>query len=110
MLATSRRLERAPGTPDLDIGALVSATLVGAVRRMRSKPRWVLAKGGITSSDVATDGLDVSEATVVGPLLPGVPLWRCGPGSRWPGLSYVVFPGNVGGPDAVREAVARLTS
>jgi len=111
VLYTSRALLRAEGPDgDLRIAALVSATLVEAVRRIRERPAWVLAKGGITSSDIATEGLGVDLATVIGPLIPGVPTWRCGPGSRWPGLTYVVFPGNVGGPGALREAVLRLVS
>jgi uncharacterized protein YgbK (DUF1537 family) len=92
----------------MGISALVSAALVAVVRGVKTRPAWIVAKGGITSSDVATSGLDVDEATVVGPLLPGVPLWRCGGSSRWPGLVLGVFPGNVGGPDAIRDAVARL--
>lgn len=109
VLHTSRRLERrGDERADLGIGALVSRTLVEAVRAVGRRPAWVLAKGGITSSDIATAALDVDEAVVLGQLLPGVPAWRCGPNARWPGLTYVVFPGNVGGPEALRSAVARL--
>ena len=93
---------------DLGISALVSASLIEVVRGISVRPAWVLSKGGITSSDVATRGLGVASALIVGPAAAGVPLWRCGPGSRWPGLLLAVFPGNVGGPDAVRDAVARL--
>jgi hypothetical protein len=32
-----------------------------------------------------------------------------GEGSARPGLTYVVFPGNVGGPEALAEAAAKLT-
>lgn len=44
----------------------------------------------------------------MGQILPGVPVRRSGQGSRWPGLIYVVFPGNVGGPNAIAEAIQRL--
>ncbi len=109
VIHTSRLLARGVDAEgDLGIAGLVSATLVDAVRLITHRPSWVLAKGGITSSDIATRALDVQQAQVIGPLLPGVPTWRCGGGSRWPGLTYVVFPGNVGGPEAVREAVSRL--
>jgi uncharacterized protein YgbK (DUF1537 family) len=37
----------------------------------------------------------------LGQILPGVPVWRLGPGSRFPGAPYVVFPGNVGGKNAL---------
>ncbi|MCB0132090.1 MAG: hypothetical protein KDD78_14625, partial [Caldilineaceae bacterium] len=62
---------------------------------------YLLAKGGITSSDLATAGLDIARGWVLGQILPGVPVWQAGPESRYPGLSYIVFPGNVGGPDAL---------
>jgi uncharacterized protein YgbK (DUF1537 family) len=108
VVATSRQLQRGAGAlAELDLGALVSRALVDTVRAVRVQPRWILAKGGITSSDIATRGLGISEATVVGPLLPGVPCWRAGEGSRWPGMTVFVFPGNVGGPGALRDAVAR---
>jgi uncharacterized protein YgbK (DUF1537 family) len=42
---------------------------------------------------------------VLGQLLPGVPVWELGAESKFPGMRYVVFPGNVGGPDSVAEAI-----
>jgi uncharacterized protein YgbK (DUF1537 family) len=93
---------------DLRIAAKVSWALVQLVQQLRTRPAWIIAKGGITSSDIATAGLAVTEARVVGPLLPGVPVWRCGLTSRWPGLDLVVFPGNVGDADALRLAVRRM--
>ncbi len=92
----------------LAIGARVSAGLVGVVRAVEVRPRYLVAKGGITSSDVATAGLGVRRALVRGQVLPGVPLWQLGPESRYPGLAYVVFPGNVGTPTALAEVVAAL--
>jgi uncharacterized protein YgbK (DUF1537 family) len=67
-----------------------------------------LAKGGITSSDVATKGLAVKRALVPGQILPGVPVWQLGAESRYPGLTYIVFPGNVGGPGAIADVVSAL--
>ena len=93
---------------DLETSASFSRRLVELVQSLTVRPRWVLAKGGITSSDIATKALGVKRAEVVGPILPGVPLWRLGDESRWPGLLYVVFPGNVGGTDAVLAAQKRL--
>lgn len=109
VLHTSRALARGDSAEaDVGIASTVSGVLVEIVRRVSLRPAWVLAKGGITSSDIATRALGVEEAVVLGPILPGVPTWRCGPTSRWPGMAYVVFPGNVGGRDAVRVAVGRL--
>jgi uncharacterized protein YgbK (DUF1537 family) len=92
----------------LQIGQVVSQALVDIVVRLESRPAWMIAKGGITSSDVATKGLHIKRAQVLGQAIPGVPVWVAGEGSRWPGLLYVVFPGNVGGPGAIAQMVKIL--
>jgi uncharacterized protein YgbK (DUF1537 family) len=69
-----------------------------------------LTKGGITSSDIATEGLAVKDALVCGQIIPGVPVWKLGAESRYPGLIYVVFPGNVGDAQALVEVVNKLRS
>jgi uncharacterized protein YgbK (DUF1537 family) len=51
------------------------------------------SQGGITSSDLAVKAMGATRAEVAGQALPGVPLWRLGPGSRYPGMPYIVFPG-----------------
>jgi uncharacterized protein YgbK (DUF1537 family) len=99
---------RRGGRDSLGVGRRVSDALVSVVRAVRARPRYVLAKGGVTSSDVATAALDVRRATVLGQVSPGVPVWRLGPEARFPGMAYVVFPGNVGGEAAVTEIVDRL--
>jgi uncharacterized protein YgbK (DUF1537 family) len=111
IVATTReRLDPAPDDPSgLALAARISRTLVGTVRSLAVRPGWILAKGGITSSDVATAALGARSATVLGQLLPGVPVWRVD-GGRHPGLVLVVFPGNVGDDDALRRAVAILAS
>jgi uncharacterized protein YgbK (DUF1537 family) len=109
LLMTSRRLVTAESAErNLAIGELVSNALISVVRGLSMPPRFLIAKGGITSSDIATRGLGVRRALVIGQLLPGVPVWRLGPESKFPGLNYVVFPGNVGNADALVEAVARV--
>jgi uncharacterized protein YgbK (DUF1537 family) len=108
---TSRELiEAQSADKNLRISAIVSNCLVEVVRSLSHRPRFMVAKGGITSSDIATKGLEVSAATVAGSILPGVPVWRLGDEARFPGLPYIIFPGNVGGPDALAEAVAKLTN
>ena len=110
VLFTSRKLITGHSSAEnLRIGATVSATLVAIVNRLQTRPRWLIAKGGITSSDVATRGLNVRRAIVAGQLLPGVPVWRLGPESSFPGLTYVVFPGNVGNSGALKSAVEILS-
>lgn len=112
---TSRELVTAEGSGGLtnfEIGGSVSDALVEVVRRLdRDIPlSFVVAKGGITSSDIATKGLGVRRAEVAGPLLePGiVPVWVLPKDNDFPGLPYVIFPGNVGGPESLREAIEIL--
>jgi len=92
----------------LNVGKRVSSALVEVIRGVEIQPKFVIAKGGITSSDVATKGLNICAARVLGQVYPGVPVWTMGQESRWPGLSYVVFPGNVGEEDTVAEIVRML--
>jgi len=92
----------------LDIGTKVAEALVSFLVSLSTRPRYVIAKGGITSSDMATKGLGMRRATVVGQAAPGVPLWRCDElTAKWPGLPFVVFPGNVGSDDTLYEVVNR---
>lgn len=92
----------------LRISQVVSSALVDLLRRLRTPPRYVIAKGGITSSDLATRGLDVHRAVVPGQVAPGIPCWLLGLESRFPGLPYVVFPGNVGSPNTLAEVITLL--
>ncbi|MDO8543079.1 MAG: four-carbon acid sugar kinase family protein [Opitutaceae bacterium] len=110
VLYTSRRLiTRGDAAENLKIGRSVSEALITLVRDLEVRPRYIVAKGGITSSDVATRGLGVRRAMVRGQILPGVPVWETGMETRFPGLCYIVFPGNVGGPDALTD-VRRILS
>jgi len=92
----------------LAIGEKISAALVELLQRIETRPRYIIAKGGITSSDLATRALGVKRAMVLGQILPGVPVWELGAETKFPGLPYVVFPGNVGGPEALLEVVSKL--
>ena len=106
ILLTSRRLITGDNPEQsLLLGQEVSQSLVEIIRGLSRWPRYVLAKGGITSSDVATKALGVRRALVRGQILPGIPVWQLGPESRFPGLIYVVFPGNVGSPTTLADLI-----
>ncbi|KAL2203015.1 hypothetical protein CC79DRAFT_1313890 [Sarocladium strictum] len=111
LVMTSRELiVGADETSSLDIGSTIAKALVDFLTDFDEKvrPRYVIAKGGITSSDMATKGLRFKRALIVGQASSGVPLWRCDePTSKWSGVPYVVFPGNVGGEDALYEVTKR---
>ncbi|KAL0307905.1 UNVERIFIED_CONTAM: D-tagatose-1,6-bisphosphate aldolase subunit GatY [Sesamum angustifolium] len=106
LIMTSRQLVVGKtASESLEINFKVSSALVEIVRRISTRPRYILAKGGITSSDLATKALGAKQAKVVGQAMAGVPLWQLGPESRHPGVPYIVFPGNVGDNKAVAEVV-----
>lgn len=92
----------------LQISAAISQALVEIVRSIEIPPAWIIAKGGITASDIATQALQVKIARVMGQIAPGVSVWRTAKDSRWPEMVYIVFPGNVGGPQAIAQVVAAL--
>jgi len=108
---TSRKLITAGHAEgDLSIGNRVSEALIKTLGQINAKLRYLVAKGGITASDVATKGLNVKRALVLGQILPGVPVWQLGPESRHAGIPYIVFPGNVGGDDALVNTVQALSA
>ncbi|KAL4934434.1 uncharacterized protein BDV17DRAFT_249246 [Aspergillus undulatus] len=91
----------------LAIGSRVAEALVRVLEGVEVRPRYIIAKGGITSSDAATKGLKMKRALIVGQAAAGVPLWRCDePTSRHRGVPFVVFPGNVGGESTLCDLVA----
>jgi uncharacterized protein YgbK (DUF1537 family) len=90
------------------IGQSISEGVIKILHAIQTRPRYILAKGGITSNDVATHGLGVQRAMVRGQIITGVSVWQLGSESRYPDIAYLVFPGNVGGTEALTEVVRRL--
>ena len=96
---------------DLTFSRRVSEAVTQVVRRaLKAKPGWLIAKGGITSHDVAVHGLGLRRAEVLGQLLPGmISVFR--PIDADPdalGMPYVVFAGNVGDEGTLAEIVERV--
>lgn len=100
LLFTSRDLLRSDDPQQsLAISRTVSTALIEVVRSaLAARPSWVIAKGGITSHDVAVRGLGIRRAEVLGQLLPGMVsvLRPIEAAQAAVGLPYVVFAGNVG--------------
>lgn len=86
----------------------ISDGVQSLVGRLHITPSYVVAKGGITSSDVGTKALGVKRANVMGQIRPGIPVWQTGPESRFPDTPYVIFPGNTGNEKTLREAIEVL--
>jgi hydroxypyruvate isomerase/uncharacterized protein YgbK (DUF1537 family) len=108
MVFTSRKFASDDINRALEVGSIISDSLVDVVHRITERPAWIIAKGGITSADVAVKGLGIKRAEVIGQAFPGVPVWLTGADSRWPGLLYAVFPGNVGDTGTLAEMIQAL--
>lgn len=86
----------------------IADAVSGTVSAISAKPRFLLAKGGITSSSIATKALQITHATIIGQIEPGVPVWMPTPESRYQKMPYIIFPGNVGSEDTLLHAVQKL--
>ncbi|WP_299094191.1 four-carbon acid sugar kinase family protein [uncultured Metabacillus sp.] len=95
---------------ELKLSVKISDAVTSIVKRLEARPSFIIAKGGITSSDIGTKGLEVKRATVAGQIRPGIPVWTTGSESKFPGISYVIFPGNVGTKTDLREVVEQLSN
>jgi uncharacterized protein YgbK (DUF1537 family) len=92
----------------LRISVAISNAVTSIVGKLKIRPNFIIAKGGITSSDVGTKALRVKRAVVMGQIHPGIPVWMTGAESKFPNLPYVIFPGNVGEVDTLRQVVEIL--
>ncbi|VVJ21581.1 Uncharacterised protein [Amycolatopsis camponoti] len=101
--------ERARSTEHntLSHGERVMGALTTAVRSLLPEVRVVVAKGGITSAEVARTGIGATSALVLGQVLLGVSAWRMTAHDGREVL-YVVVPGNVGGPDTLTRVLDAL--
>lgn len=109
VLYTSRAVVKGTNKSEsLDIVNSVSGTLVELVQNLEVRPKFILSKGGITSSDIATRALNVKRAEIKGQILEGVPVWELGPESRFPHMPYIVFPGNVGDNYALKNVLNKM--
>jgi uncharacterized protein YgbK (DUF1537 family) len=107
-LYTSRQVTVPSASDFAETGKSIMRGLCKIIESIDVCPAYFVAKGGITSIQVAKTALGVQEALALGQILPGVPVWRLGAGARWPGMTYVVFPGNVGDETALMRAVSTL--
>ena len=103
-----KRFDAGSEEESLRVSVQISEAITSSVRRLSVQPAFLIAKGGITSSDVGTKGLSVHRALVLGQVAPGIPVWQTGPESKFPGMSYIIFPGNVGAATTLRDVTAML--
>ena len=93
---------------ELQLAVKISDGVTSIVSNFAIRPKYIIAKGGITSSDIGTKGLGVKRANVAGQIAPGIPVWQIGTESKFPNLPYIIFPGNVGAPSTLKDIVTKL--
>ncbi|MBD2120100.1 four-carbon acid sugar kinase family protein [Trichocoleus sp. FACHB-262] len=93
----------------LDFGTAVSALLMDVVRGLPREIGFLISKGGITSNDVLSTGLNLPTARLLGQVLAGCSM-VCTPANHplFPNLPVVLFPGNVGDADGLATVYRRL--
>lgn len=92
----------------LAVSVRISDAVTSIIGQLSVQPAFIIAKGGITSSDVGVKALRVKKAYVLGQVRPGIPVWKTGPESKFPNMPYIIFPGNVGSVDDLRTIVEML--
>ena len=111
VIYTSRQLlapENMTPEEKLHISVKISNAVTSIIGKLSVKPKFIFAKGGITSSDVGTKALRVKKARVMGQVKKGIPVWMTGEESKFPGMPYIIFPGNVGEVSTLKEIVEEL--
>lgn len=111
VIYTSRQLlapENMTPEEKLHISVKISNAVTSIIGKISVKPKFIIAKGGITSSDVGTKALRVKKARVMGQVKKGIPVWMTGEESKFPGMPYIIFPGNVGEVSTLKEIVEEL--
>ncbi|MGC4376347.1 four-carbon acid sugar kinase family protein [Fictibacillus sp. Mic-4] len=109
VIYTSRKVIKAKSKEEnLKYSQTISATLVEVVRSLKVTPNFIMAKGGITSSDVATQGLEIKKARILGQAAAGVPVLLTGEEARLKHVPYIVFPGNVGDENTITSIIRKI--
>ena len=90
-------------TPGLPVRRGEPAVLAARLAPLRGGAVADVNAAAPADLDALTHGLAAAEAA-------GQRWWRLGPDSRWPGLAYIVFPGNVGAVGALVALVGRLSA
>lgn len=94
---------------NINIASKVSNALVALVQNLQVRPKYLLAKGGITSNDLAIKGLGMKRSKVLGQIEAGIPVWEMGKETKFNNLLYIVFPGNVGNEYSLLNIIQKLS-
>lgn len=109
VLYTSRKLITTHDeTESLKLSVNISTNLVSIIKNLKIQPKFIISKGGITSSDIATKALSLRRAIVLGQIENGISVWKTDETSKFPHMPYIVFPGNVGTSDTLKNVYDKL--
>jgi uncharacterized protein YgbK (DUF1537 family) len=93
----------------LEFGVKVSGSLMAIVQQLPPDIGFLISKGGITSNDVLSDGLNLPMVRLLGQIHPGCSVVQTAADHpRYPLLPVVLFPGNVGDDTALATVYQRL--
>jgi uncharacterized protein YgbK (DUF1537 family) len=110
LIFTERELKK-DEDPDKQLmtGEIISLFISSLVEGISVRPGYILSKGGITSHQVALNGLKIKEARVLGQIMPGVPVIRTDSNAGIPDVDYIIFPGNVGTDSSLYEILNKYS-
>ena len=109
LVYTSRQVVKSAAKEQaLERSVQISDAVQRIVANLQIKPDFVIAKGGITSSDIATKALDIKKAIVIGQAAPGIPVWRLNYKARFSNILYIIFPGNVGEEETLKQIIEHI--
>jgi len=94
----------------MKISNLISSSLVDIVKEVKYKPDFIIVKGGITSFDILVKALGFKKGLVLGQIMEGVPILVLGKETKFPGIPYIIFPGNVGYEDSLKRIIEVLVT
>ena len=95
----------------LAFGQKVSRLLMGVVQGLPEGIGYLISKGGITSNDTLSVGLNLPAVRLLGQIYPGISMVITpSDHPRFPNLPVVLFPGNVGEADTLLLLHRRLKS
>jgi len=95
----------------LAFGQKVSRLLMGVVQGLPEGIGYLISKGGITSNDTLSVGLNLPAVRLLGQIYPGISMVITpSDHPRFPNLPVVLFPGNVGEVDTLLLLHRRLKS
>lgn len=109
LVYTSRQVVKSTAKEQaLERSVQISDAVQRIVANLQIKPDFVIAKGGITSSDIATKALDIKKAMVLGQAAPGIPVWHLNYEARFSNTLYIIFPGNVGEEETLKQIIDNI--